>query len=152
GSPARPRRTKAITSSATTAPKMTIAPANMAHHSSLMSRAGPVAGFVTAWLELQPVARRTGSPRATKPGRLPTWSTPRVTGGAHTRAQVAVLTASGDSPRGDCPHPGAPGSDARRAGLEHAAVELVRHPQRREPVRRRVHRVAEGGERVPARA
>src|SRR5438067_1439271 len=142
GSPGRPRRKNAITSSAATAANTTIAPASIAHHSVLMSRAGRVAGFVIAWLELQPVARRTGSPRTTDLC-LPTGSAPRVTSDAHTPAPCGAMHRGGGwaerlGPRG--------------TGLEDRAVELVGHPQRREPVRRRVDGPAEGRERVPARA
>src|SRR5690348_7722312 len=180
GSPGRPRRTNAITSSATTTAKTTMAPANIAHHSVLMSRAGRVAGLVIAWLELQPVARMTGSPRGTK-RRLPAGRTPRVTSHCDTRSghtlctrAVGARAAAGGgaswpwhlatSPgalacqaRRRAPPPGGGarltrGSDPLRAGLEDRAVELVGHPQGREAVRRGVDGPAEGREGVPARA
>src|SRR5690348_1229446 len=161
GSPGRPRRTNAITSSATTTAKTTMAPANIAHHSVLMSRAGRVAGLVIAWLELQPVARRTGSPRGTK-RRLPAGRTPRVTSHCDTRSGSGLCTRSGVNPHGPAergrgwgltPDSGhATASDSSGAGLEDRAVELVGHPQRRETVRRGVDGPAEGREGVPARA
>lgn len=71
-------------------------PANIAHQRVLISRAGPVAGFVTAWPELHPVATSSGSASAAERRHLPAWMTPGYTSSVGYPRRSGAIHAAGE--------------------------------------------------------